>query len=118
MQGKANYTNTTQSTGGRGPLQYKCVINQGQPTNRVQYSIPTCLQHEKAKGPGKHTQEMNRNPYSLMHGNNKYKKRWDRTTQRKREDRRGKGEEVHISYGVASGLHLKVLEQQASVSRH
>ena len=96
MQGKANYTNTTQSTGGRGPLQYKCVINQGQPTNRVQYSIPTCLQHEKAKGPGRHTQEMNRNPYSLMHENNKYKYEvgQNHTKEKRRQKRKRRGEYI------------------------
>ena len=96
MQGKANYTNTTQSTGGRGPLQYKCVINQGQATNRVQYSIPTCLQHEKAKGPGKHTQEMNRNPYSLMHGDNKYKYEVGQNhTEEKRRQKRKRGGDTY-----------------------
>ena len=76
---------TPQSTGGRGPLQYKCVINQGQPTKRVQYSIPTCLHLDKAKRPGRHTQGMTSNPYSLMYGiiDISTSTKWDRTTQRK-----------------------------------
>ena len=96
MQGNANYTKTPQDTGGRGPLQYKCVINQGQPTKRVQYSIPTCLQHEKAKRPGKHTQDMNCNPNSLMHGDNKYKYEvgQNHTKEKRRQERKRRGEYI------------------------
>ena len=60
---------------------------------------------------------MNRNPYSLMHENNKYKYEVGQNHTEEKKTEEEKERRIHISYGVDSGLHQKVLEQQASVSR-
>ena len=86
MQGKANYTKTPQSTGGRGPLQCMSVSYQSQPTYRVHKGIPTCPLHDEAKRLGKQTQEINCNPYSLMHGINKYRRAGQNRRKRRKEE--------------------------------